>query len=394
MSFLLFLLLLPKELSSFQQKVVSTIEKAKFAYLALEGGSGVIVSPQGEVITNYHVVRNRKLGESWPILHPDGKISEITLVAFAPWGDLAYLQLKGHAPYAYLPLAPVGSLRRGDFVIALGNPFHLSRLGRPSASFGIISSLYLQEYNYPLAILTDAPLNPGNSGGPLINLKGELVGITGKIASRFGQGIGSGAGYAIPAEQIRWFLPALRRGGVVHHGTIPGLLLDPSEKHPTVLEVKPNSPAEKAGFRQGDKILAVDRLFVHSDSMFWGAIEAHPEGAVVEILCLRRGKRRRIQVTLLRYRPFERKERGKAFLGIQLKKTPQGLEIQQVLPLSPAMVAGLTPGDLILSVDGRSFQNPADLARYIGKKRPGTSIELLVQRGRKIFALQIPLGRR
>ncbi|RME80285.1 MAG: PDZ domain-containing protein [Planctomycetota bacterium] len=383
------------ELERFQNRLKKVIQKASLAYLALEGGSGVIVSPEGEVFTNYHVVKSRKIGEKWYITDPKGKIHLIEFLSYDSWGDLAYLRLHSKGPHPFLPLAKPFQVKWGEPLVALGNPFSFSKEGKPFASLGIASAVYTREYNYPLAIQTDAALNPGNSGGPLVNLQGELVGINGKIAPRFGMGIGTGAGYAIPALVIRHFWKVMKkRKGEVFHGTIQGISLYSNMKKPVIASLQENSLAYQVGLRSGDHILAINGKDLAYREFFWNLLLTYPEGETV-VLKIKRGSQiREFKIKLERFsssQPVLAGPPAKPRLGIGVALQGKDLVIQKVVEGSLAHGYGLMVGDLILSVDGKKFVTPQSLGRYIRTLKAGHVVEFLIRRKNRIFRIGIPL---
>jgi S1-C subfamily serine protease len=204
---------------------IELIERISKAFVAVGGGSGIIVSADGEILTNDHVAGGREVGATWVVIRPGGKFEKATLVAKDPRGDIALLKLHGGGPYPYVPMADSDQVRAGDEVVALGNPFGFSKDGSPHVTVGVISAVHRYQGGYSDAIMTDTAINPGNSGGPLLDMQGRLIGINGRIAVRFGTRANTGVGYAIPTNQIQAFMPVFRRGGVVSHGRVDGIRL-------------------------------------------------------------------------------------------------------------------------------------------------------------------------
>jgi S1-C subfamily serine protease len=388
-----------KLVESCQSKITKVIENSSKAYLCIDGGSSVIISPLGEVLTNHHVVINRKVGESWYVMDSEKKIHQIQLLAIDSWGDLAYLKLSANRSYPFVPLAISYTTKVGDPVIALGNPFSLAIDGKPSASLGIISALELQEYNYSVATQTDTAINPGNSGGPLINLNGELVGINGKITPRFFKGMNSGVGFAIPVEQIRRLLPALRKGGEIHHGNIDGIVFEADLVQRRIQSITAGSSAEKAGLKISDELVSVNERKVRHQTHFWGLVQSYPEGANITLQVNRHGSLLNISVTLDKYMSpeLEPSSQKSPFLGVRLGdasvfKEKPALPIEEVAPDSPAEKAGLQNGDLILSVDGKNFSSAKEFGKYIRGKKVDSEITLVLKREKKIFSVNVRLG--
>ena len=219
-------------------------------------GSGVIVASTGQVLTNYHVVRGVETVE---IQLGDGRRLNADVVGFDARSDLAVLQISPAGRYPHMRLADSSKLKVGHFVMAIGNPFDFSF----STTVGVVSALGrrgLSAGEIQNFIQTDAAVNPGNSGGPLINLDGQVVGINTAIYSA-GQDQNSGISFAIPSNMVKRVIEDLERLGRVRRSRI-GLVAHPmtdDEGKPDGLEVTwvvPLDPAEKAGIRRGDRIIA------------------------------------------------------------------------------------------------------------------------------------------
>ncbi len=226
-------------------------------------GSGVILSADGDAITNWHVIDK---ASSVRVLLTDGRHFPAKVVGSDKDTDLALLRLElpeGTAALPYAELTPSAPLREGDFVMAMGAPWGLNR----SVSIGIISctTRYLEGISeYSLWLQTDAPINPGNSGGPLVNTDGRVIGLNARGMSGFAEGMG----FAIPSDTIQILLPQLREHGRVNWSWL-GLQLQPlrdfdrdmyfdATEGVIVSETDPESPARAAGLLARDRIVAVD----------------------------------------------------------------------------------------------------------------------------------------
>jgi serine protease Do len=370
------------------------IDRVSKAFVAVGGGSGIIVSPEGEILTNDHVAGSRKVGQEWVVIRPGGVFEKATLVAKDPRGDIALLKLKGKGPYPYIEFADSDAIRAGDPVIALGNPFGFSKDGTPHVTEGVISAVHRFQGGYSDAIMTDTPINPGNSGGPLIDMRGRLLGINGRIAVRFGTRANTGVGYAIPTNQIRAFMPDLRAGGNVSHGRITGLrLTDPpgGGSGALVRSVQPGSIASRAGVKDGDLIVEADGRAVHNPRRFQGVVGTLPAGAPLRFKVEREGAVYDLSLDL---EPRDRQflTRG-AFLGVVLSPGEMA-EIEEVSPDSPADQAGLQSGDVIRLIDGRRVRSSRTIVEVISKKRPGTKVTLTVLRGENNLEIEVTLAKR
>ncbi len=245
-----------------QAQLTKLVAKVRPAYVMIGGGSGVLISPDGFMLTNHHVAGSRK---QWTVLLPDRRRFTADMVGTDPRGDLSLLKLRKAKNLPCVPLGDSDKVRPGQWCIAIGNPWMVGRAdGQPSVSLGIVSATHVYRGNYTDAIQTDAPINPGNSGGPLITMAGKLIGINGQVAVRFGTDrINSGIGFAIPSNQIKNFLAKMKsaKGGQVDHGVLAGVGIDSTYRGGTgarVMRVEPNSSAHAAGLRKGDRIIEVE----------------------------------------------------------------------------------------------------------------------------------------
>jgi len=286
-----------------EEELTKAIQKVSAAFVFVGGGSGVVVSPDGYILTNHHVAGDRK---QWTVrVHGAGKLLVCDLVGTDPVGDLALLKAREARDLPCVEFGDIAKVQVGQQVLAVGDPFKLGELdGPPSVSVGTVSALHRFQQNYCDAIQTDAAVNPGNSGGPLLTLDGKLIGITGQIMSRFGAKANTGIGYAIPVDQVLRFYPLLKEAGgkVVYHGTLPDGLafinrLDETQAA-AVEKVAPASEAERAGFKAGDRVLAVDGKPVYNYARLMGIVRSYPENTALEVQVERGTASARQQVPL------------------------------------------------------------------------------------------------
>jgi serine protease Do len=393
-------------------------------------GSGFIVSPDGYVVTNNHVIsggpggaRNSAVVSAITVILPDRKEYKATVVGRDAASDLALLKIEAKG----LPFVQFGDSTRtrvGDWVVAIGNPFGLGG----TVTAGIVSALHRNiglGGAYDRYIQTDASINQGNSGGPMFDLNGNVIGINTAIFSPTGGNVG--IGFAIPAEEAKPVIEALKGGGRVKRGylgvgiqpvteDIAASLGLPKDRGEIVARVEPGYPAARAGIRQGDVIIRVANQEVTPDNTLSYIIANSAIGARVPIELIRDGKRQTV-TAIVGERPPEEQLAGldeqdgdegavpggstapssaRASLGLSLQTltpeiarqiglpaTVKGVVISGVDASSDAAAQGLQARDVVISINQRLTPTAAeavaavDAARKAGRK----SVLLLVQRG-------------
>ena len=327
------------------------------AFVFIGGGSGVIVRPDGLMLTNDHVIGRKR---TFTVRIGDGRSFKAKVLGTDPVGDLAALQLDVPAgeTVPHLELGDSDALRVGDEALAVGNPFALGVLDQaPTFTVGIISALNHTQGTYAECIVTDAEVNPGNSGGPLVNMAGEVVGINGQISTRFGLRSNTGLGFAISSRQLELWLPRLEAagGGEVKHARIAGLELTEAARESSdsvvVRDVADGSPADTAGFKAGDRIIALDGADVANALRLKGLLGIYPDGHRVPVTVARDGSESVLEVTLTA------PERAK--LGLDLVRARRDdlvARVEEVEEGSAAALAGFQPGDEIVAWDGRRLE--------------------------------------
>jgi serine protease Do len=369
-----------------EEELTKAIEKCSAAFVFIGGGSGILVSSDGYILTNHHVAGDRK---QWTVrVEGTGRLCVCDLVGTDPIGDLALLKARDVHDMPFVEFGNMADVRVGQQVLAVGDPFKLADFdGPPSVSIGSVSALHRFQGNYSDAIQTDSAVNPGNSGGPLLTLEGKLIGITGQIMSRFGAKANTGIGYAIPVDQIARFYPLLKEaaGGVVYHGTLPdGLTFSspsPTDEtqSATIKSVDAGSDAEKAGFRAGDKIVSADDKRVYNYQRLVGIVRSYPENTALDIKVEREGKTETIKLKL----PRMQLSGGPAYIGqlglrIDQSKTGEGLRVAGIDHDGPAEKAGLQVGDFIVRVDGRTAG--LDWTDILSNKKLGDPLSIQIRR--------------
>ena len=262
------------------------------------GGSGVVFDPLGFVLTNFHCVGKPEV-KKMQLGLPDGELYEATVLGIDPGSDLAVLLLHGKRDGQTFPHAPLGdsdALLVGEQVFAMGNPFLLATDFQPTTTLGIVSGTHRYQPGggnrmlvYPDCIQVDAPVNPGNSGGPLFNLQGEVVGINGRISVGDRGRVNVGVGFAIASNQIAHFLPDLMAGKHAEHGTLDmnaWFMQAPGEKGRYgvfVQSVFEDSVVTKAGVKLGDEITRFNGVQVRSANQLATLVGVLPAGAEVTL---------------------------------------------------------------------------------------------------------------
>lgn len=239
-------------------------------------GSGVLVSAQGHLLTNHHVIRG---AERIQVLLADGRTAAAQVVGTDPESDLAVLQV-ADTILPHTQLASSAELQVGDVVFAIGNPFGVGQ----TVTQGIISALGRSELGlatFENFIQTDAAINPGNSGGALINARGEVIGINTAIFSQTGGS--SGIGFAIPGNLARAVLSDIIEYGRVIRGWIGAQVIDDDGGGALVGDILPNGPADIAGLQRGDRILAVEGQPIASVRELLDRVTRRNPGEVIEL---------------------------------------------------------------------------------------------------------------
>jgi serine protease Do len=354
-------------------------------------GSGFIVSDEGIILTNSHVVEG---ADSVRVRLYDGREIQADEWDFDPRSDVAIVRISVDEKLPFLTLGDSDQMEIGDWVLALGNPFQVGT----TVTAGIISATgrgpgILEREGF---LQTDAAINPGNSGGPLVNLHGEVIGINTAIATRTGSH--GGIGFAIPSRMARWVAEQLIEHGEVKRSYLGVALQDLSQElreqlgvpfgqGALVADVRPDTPAQKAGVEPGDIILEFnDRKITDRDDLV-DVVERSESGQPYDMIVQREGEKVTIQVTLepmpADYTPaLQRRLRGDRTpetidpeevesqrLGLEVAELDaelaeqlgvdegvRGVVVRQVRPDTPAARAGLRAGDIIQRVGTRPIR--------------------------------------
>jgi serine protease Do len=374
-------------------------------------GSGFIVSKDGHVLTNNHVVDG---ADKITVTFSDGKVHEAKVLGKDPTFDLAVLKIDGNGKdFPVLELGDSEKVEVGEWVVAIGNPFGLEH----TVTVGVISaknrSIHAGNVNFDGFLQTDAAINPGNSGGPLIDLSGRVVGINTAIVP-YAQGIG----FAVPVNMAKQVMDDLIRYGSVKRGWL-GVYIQPltrdfaeaygieEENGAVISDVLADSPAEKAGLQRGDVILTVNGEKIKDHQEFVSRIRQRLSGEKVTLGIIRQKKKSDVPVTLGEMPGNE----GTAIaassdgakmlkdLGLEVApvseeiqkkhnlKNSEGLAVTAVEEGSYAARGGIREGDILLEVNGIRLKKAGDLEKVASRR--GRSTVLLVWRDGRTFFVSI-----
>jgi serine protease Do len=286
---------------------IAVMDKAKNAVVAVfdsegkGGGSGVVISPDGFALTNFHVVR--PCGAAMKCGMADGKIYDAVVVGVDPTGDVALIKIFGRDDFPAAELGDSDRAKQGDWVFAMGNPFLLATNLQPTATYGILSGTHRYQppagtlLEYTDCLQTDASINPGNSGGPLFDAQGRLLGINGRCSFEKRGRVSVGVGYSISINQIKNFLGDLRSGRIVDHATLGARVTD-SEGRVTVAEILEQSDAARRGLRFDDELASFAGRNISTPNGFKNILGIFPKGWRVPLSFRREGKKHDILVRL------------------------------------------------------------------------------------------------
>lgn len=375
-------------------------------------GTGFIIDKKGFILTNNHVVEQT---DEIRVRTADDKEFAAKIVGRDPMTDLALIRIKSDTPFIPLPLGDSNRLEVGDWVVAIGNPFGLGN----TVTAGIVSAKYRQigAGAYDNFIQTDTPINLGNSGGPLLNTDGEVIGVNTAIFSQSGGSVG--IGFAIPIDMVKELLPQLKKGkvirgwiGVVIQKVTPELkdkldLLD--EKGALVSDVVSRGPADASGIKRGDVIVSFDGKPIKESRELPYIVASTPVGKTVFVEVIRNQEKMTAEVNVGELKTaaeeeFQQMSKGEAVFGLTLQEiTPElaqqydlaetsGLIIVNVENNSQAAEADLRSGDIILEVDRTTVKNIAAFNRKIRQYKKGNTILFLINRDGSTLFLTLTIS--
>ncbi|MFG6653489.1 serine endoprotease DegP [Scandinavium sp. M-37] len=352
-------------------------------------GSGVIIdAAKGYVVTNNHVVDN---ASTIKVSLSDGRKFDAKVVGKDPRSDIALIQIQSPKGLTAIKMADSDALRVGDYTVAIGNPFGLGE----TVTSGIVSALGrsgLNVENYENFIQTDAAINRGNSGGALVNLNGELIGINTAILAPDGGNIG--IGFAIPSNMVKSLTEQMVKFGQVKRGELgimgtelssdlaKAMKVD-AQRGAFVSQVLPNSSAAKAGIKAGDVITSLNGKPISSFSALRAQVGTMPVGSKIQLGLVRDGKP--VNVTLeLQQSSQTQVDSSSIFNGIEgaemsNKGNDKGVVVSSIKPGTPAAQIGLKKGDVIVGANQQPVKNIADLRKLLDSKP--SVLALNIQRG-------------
>ena len=284
--------------------VAARISAATVAIFAGDqgGGSGVLVTPDGYALTNFHVVQPAGLAMRCGLA--DGRVYDAILVGLDPTGDVAVVKLVGRDDFPYVNLADSDQVRVGDACYTVGNPFLLASNLQPSLSLGIVSGTHRYQFpagtilEYTDCLQVDAAINPGNSGGPLFDAAGDLIGINGRASFEKRGRVNVGVGYAISSNQLRNFMGSLRGGLLVDHATLGATVATGADGKVYVSDILESSDAYRRGLRYDDEIVSLAGRPVRTVNALKNVLGILPAGWKVPLVFRREGRAEEIVVRL------------------------------------------------------------------------------------------------
>jgi serine protease Do len=375
-------------------------------------GSGFIISEDGYILTNNHVVAGMDDVKVKITIPGDHNEYKATVKGSDEKLDLALLKIEAKEKLPFAPLGNSDRIEVGEWAMAIGNPFGLSQTvtaGIVSATGRVIGSGPYDDY-----IQTDASINPGNSGGPLFNMNGEVIGINTAIIA----GGGGGIGFAIPVNLAKSVVDQLRDKGKVTRGWM-GVSIQPvtpelakafaldSEKGALVADVAKDSPAEKAGIKNGDIILEFNGKPIQEMNELPKTVATTAVGSKVPVKLFRDGSVQTVTLTVEKLADGSDGDSvgvaGEERLGMVVKEVSKelaaklglreatGVVVAEVNPGTPAETYGITIGDLILEVNGVKIATLADYNKSVSAVKKGSTVRIRLHRGNSLLYVAFPV---
>jgi serine protease Do len=275
---------------------------AIFARGGQGGGSGVVISPDGYALSNFHVTN--EAGVAMKCGMADGVLYDAVIVGLDPTGDVALLKLLGRDDFPFAALGDSDRVRVGDWCFTVGNPFLLATDFQPTVAYGVISGVHRYQYpagtilEYADCLQADAAINPGNSGGPMFDAEGQLIGINGRGSFEKRGRVNVGVGYAISINQIKNFLGHLKSGRIVDHATLGAVVRSDESRRVIVDDILEESDAFRRGLRYGDEVVGFAGRSISSVNAMKNALGIFPRDWRVPLSFARQGERYDVLVRL------------------------------------------------------------------------------------------------
>lgn len=374
-------------------ETVGGLEKMDRVLFGTGPTTGLVVDKDGYVVSSAFNFVNKPA--SILVRLPDGTRKPARLVANDTNRMVTLLKIETDKPLPVPEIAPHSEMRVGQWAIAVGRAFAGSE---PNASVGILSAV---SRIWGKAIQTDAAVSPNNYGGPLVDVRGRVLGVLVPLSPQATTEIAgvewydSGIGFAIPAEHVMKALPRLKKGEDLKPGVI-GISFKQANLHvgdPEIGTSRPNSPAAKAGLKAGDKIAEIDGLKIARAAQVKEEISKRYAGDKIHVVAMRGKDRIECDVELV----AELVPYARPFLGILPMRTrpgdhPPGAVVRDVYADSPAAKAGIQPVDLIVAAAGKPAKDREELRQHLAELEPESEIEVEVRRGSETVKAKLKLG--
>ena len=351
-----------------QKERIAAIKKAKasaisiFARQGRGGGSGVVITPDGYALSNFHVVQ--PAGNTMKCSMNDGNLYDAVVVGVDPVGDVALIKLLGRDDFPTATMANSDDVKVGDWCFAVGNPFLLATDFQPTVTYGIVSGTHRYQYpagtilEYADCIQTDASINPGNSGGPLFDANGDLIGINGRGSFEKRGRVNVGVGYAISINQIKHFMGYLRSGRILDHATLGASFTTDEDGRVVCSNILESSDAYRRGLRYGDQLLSFGGRVVTTVNEFKNVLGIFPRGWRAPVSFIHDGER---VDTYIRLDGVHTPEELLAKIAPASQPMPPERPEGEPMPDKPPMPSQANPH--------QNSQIPAHLAKYFKQRR-------------------------